>query len=79
MKSKIVADGWPRLRKAREREIREKIEAKYAEALSRVTFVERGVLRAKIESEILQEVQRHSPSPYALYVGQEFKRIFHAG
>jgi len=66
MNNGIVADGWFRLRKLKVG-LRGKIEAKYAEEL-KAGESDAVLIRAKIEAEFQVECEKHSPSPYALFV-----------
>jgi hypothetical protein len=64
---KIVADGVWRLRSAKEAEVRQTVEAKYAQEWKKCGFYARLWLRARIEREVWRELKKAVPR-HALYL-----------
>lgn len=72
MKTRLLADGKPRLlaslgHESRLRDLREAIEAKYADELKRCGPLQRFLIRRRIEEEFRREKMRMEPSKYSLY------------
>jgi|GEM_PF-2535402 hypothetical protein len=72
MKPHFVSDGKRRLRSSREfethlRELRESIQARYADEFARAGFLQRMILRWRIATEFRRERRKIEPSPASLY------------
>lgn len=72
MKSSLVADGKARLlsgdgHQSRLRDLRDAIEAKYADQLAQAGTLQRFVIRHRMAEEFRREKQKIEPSRYSLY------------